>query len=103
MDDFGSVNRNKNSFYTHKCAKDRERRWQQAVAHSCESAAHLVLVHNRQSDGAVAGSGEVWQTVQMGNKWQTSDQQKKQKKPNMSIIIVKNLQQSSACKTPNWL
>lgn len=93
MDDFSSVNRNKNSFYTHKCAKDRERRWQKAVAHSCESAAHLVLVHNRQSDGAIAGSGEVWQTVQMGNKWQTSDQQKKPKKKTMSIIIVKNLQQ----------
>lgn len=48
------------------------RRRQQAAARACQSAAHLVLVHDGQPDGAVAGSGEVWQTVQVGDEGQTS-------------------------------
>lgn len=34
------------------------------------STAHLVLIYDGESDRPVDGSGEVWQTIQVGNKWQ---------------------------------
>lgn len=70
-----------------------EWRRQQAAARSCDSATHLVLVHNGQPDRAVAGSGEVWQTVQVGNEWQTSDP--KIENEMCSWFIVEKLQRDT--------